>query len=257
MTGFLKLGLNLALMVSLIPFAASAAGGLDEFTQQLIELRSQLEQENQELVDLQAKKRLQLESSIEQRQQLEQEISEVGLRVAQMKEEARLLREQISRSTAAKPQSLSQPLASMVKGFRDFLEQSLPFQQEARLKALTDIEKNWKDGLLSDAKTHQLLWSLLADEARLTKSNQLQRQVVRLGGQDVLSQVATLGMGALFFETPSGEVGFAKREGSSWLYTKASSDEDSKAISIYISAQRKQIRQGYFDLPILAFGAIQ
>jgi len=96
------------------------------------------------------------------------------------------------------------------------------------------------------------LWAFFEDEFRLTRENGLHNQTLALGNERVLAEVVKIGAMALYFRTPDGRFGQAVRDDSGWRFVLASDRDSQRRIAALFDALRKQIRQGYFELPMLA-----
>ena len=133
------------------------------------------------------------------------------------------------------------------------LEQSIlegiPFMVEGRVSALHKIKADLEEGLITNEKALSLAWINYDDTIRLTKEIGLFKQQIDFKGQKVLAQIAKLGSVAMFFSTPSNEVGFVVKKGGVYEYKHITNPEDVKKIVALFDALQKQIRTGFFELP--------
>src|SRR5690606_29294078 len=90
------------------------------------------------------------------------------------------------------------------------------------------------------------------DEFRLTRENGLFSQTISLGRERVLADVVRLGSMALYFRTQDGRVGLAQRAADGWRFVVEDDAADRARIDALFDALRKQIRQGWFELPLAA-----
>ncbi|MDQ7042250.1 MAG: DUF3450 family protein [Sulfurimonas sp.] len=135
----------------------------------------------------------------------------------------------------------------------DLLEKSIkegiPFMVDARVSDLHKIKSDLEEGLITNEKALSLTWASYDDTIRVTKEIGLFKQQINFKGKDVLAKIAKLGSIALFFTTPTDEVGFVVKNGDSYSYKHITNPEDIKKIVALFDALQKQIRTGYFELP--------
>ncbi len=109
-------------------------------------------------------------------------------------------------------------------------------------------------GAIPPARAANRLWALYEDEFRLTRENGLFSQTIDLGRERVLADVVRLGSMALYFRTQDGRVGLARRADNDWRFVTVDDAADQERINALFDALRKQIRQGYFELPLALAG---
>ena len=134
--------------------------------------------------------------------------------------------------------------------YKQFIQAGLPFKIEDRLKAIQELEDNLNNKLIDPKKAVNHAWSLLEDEVRLSKENGIYQQTIELNGEKILADIAKLGTIFLYFQTRDGRFGMAQRtEGPNWKFVSMDTKKDKTQISQLFDALKKQIRQGYFELP--------
>jgi hypothetical protein len=146
-------------------------------------------------------------------------------------------------------EALQPLLAEMLPRARDSVRAGIPFQEEGRLGELEEIERLAASGDLGPFSAVSRLWNFLDGELRLSEDIGLYRQAIRMEGELMLAEVARLGMVLLYFRTLDGEYGYAVPSADGWTYRKAQSGEERRQIADLFDSLRKNLRQGYFDLP--------
>lgn len=135
----------------------------------------------------------------------------------------------------------------------DLLEKSIkegiPFMIEQRIASLHKIKNDLNEGLLTNEKALSLTWASYDDTIRVTKEIGLFKQQIDFNGKSVLAQIAKIGSVALFFSTPTNEVGYVLKDDAKYAYKHITNPEDIKKIVTLFDALQKQIRTGYFELP--------
>ncbi|WP_374566989.1 DUF3450 family protein, partial [Nitrosomonas sp.] len=68
--------------------------------------------------------------------------------------------------------------------------------------------------------------------------------------EKVLVDIAKIGTVFMFFQTKDNQSGMAKRsQGGGWIFETVSDSADRERIRNLFDSLKKQIRQGYFELP--------
>ncbi|MBL1243579.1 MAG: DUF3450 family protein [Sulfurimonas sp.] len=129
------------------------------------------------------------------------------------------------------------------------INEGIPFMVEARVHDLHKIKADLNANLITNEKALALTWAAYDDTIRVTKEIGLFKQQIDIKGKKVLAQIAKLGSIALFFSTPSNEVGFVVKNNNAYEYKLITNPEDIKKIVALFDALQKQIRTGYFELP--------
>ena len=147
-------------------------------------------------------------------------------------------------------ESLKPVLIEILNDYRHHIQTGFPFKMEDRIKAMNDLENNIVNQLVDPNKAVNQVWSLIEDEIRLSKENGVYQQTISLEGEKVLVDIAKLGTVFLFFQTRDNRVGMAKRSADhGWKFETVASTNDIERITRLFDSLKKQIRQGYFELP--------
>ena len=93
------------------------------------------------------------------------------------------------------------------------------------------------------------LWAFIEDEIRISRENAIYSQSVVIDGNNVLVDIAKLGSVMMFFRTRDMEYGRAVYSPGGWRYELLESSSDQEQVARLFDSLRKQIRQGYFELP--------
>ena len=142
--------------------------------------------------------------------------------------------------------------ARAIEQLQQQIQAGLPFKIDERSAELAALRTDLLNGSVQSARAANRLWAFFEDEFRLTRENALHNQTVEVGGERVLAEVVKIGAMALYFRTPDGRYGQAVQTGDSWRFVLSQDAAVSAQIAQLFDALRKQIRQGYFELPMLA-----
>lgn len=129
------------------------------------------------------------------------------------------------------------------------IKDGIPFMVDARISGLHKIKADLNEGLITNEKALSLAWASNDDTIRVTKEIGIFKQKINFKGKKVLAKIAKLGSVAMFFSTPSNEVGFVTKDGDKYEYKHITNPEDIKKIVALFDALQKQIRTGFFELP--------
>jgi len=139
--------------------------------------------------------------------------------------------------------------------FRASVRAGLPFKVEDRLASLDALDAKLTDRSLSAEQASARLWAFAEDERRLSRENALGRQVISLGGEELLVDTARLGMVALYYRTPEGAFGQAVPVGDGWTWQPLTGAAEAEQVSALFDALAKGVRVGFFTLPTPLAGA--
>ncbi len=136
-----------------------------------------------------------------------------------------------------------------INALKSEINQGLPFKKTERLASLAKIEKELKDGVITQEKALSLVWSNYDDAIRMTKEIGQFKQQIEINGKTKLAKIAKIGSVMMFFATPDEHVGYVTKSGDTYSY-KTENDKVKKGqIVALFDALQKQIRTGYFSLP--------
>ncbi|WP_292918065.1 DUF3450 domain-containing protein [Nitrosomonas sp.] len=186
---------------------------------------------NSQLADLSVEDRRQ-KLSIEK---LQQSIDKLGV-VAQQAEQS--------------GEHLKPVLLTALAEYKRHIQGGFPFKVDDRIKAIGDLENNLINQQIDPSKAVNQTWSLIEDEVRLSKENGIYQQTILLNGEKVLVDTAKLGTVFMFFQTKDNQSGMARRsKDGGWIFETVSDSADRERIRNLFDSLKKQIRQGYFELP--------
>lgn len=247
---------RLALVLLVAGLPARAQSDADALAQGLIRLRGEVEQLNSELELLREEQRTSLAALAAQRAELAAaaERQQLVAREARQKLEARA---QDSGAAGAAGDGLKPVLLDATDALAAHVRAGLPFKTEERLGELEAFRTQLENGTLSPQRAVNRLWAFYEDEFRLTRENGLHAQTIALGDERVLADVAKLGAMALYFQTQDGRLGQARRAGSAWRFEVHDDEATRQQVAALFDALRKQIRQGYFELPLARAEAVR
>lgn len=235
-------------MLALAALALLARAADDPRAEELARLRREVETLSSELATAKDDTRARLRAIEAQATEIEVQIRREELRLAQVEGEAEARRALVA-THAQRVVDLVPAVDASIARIRDAVARGLPYHLPDRLRELDTLRTQLSAGDLTPESAAARLWAFTEDELRLARESGLDRQVVTVGGAEVLADVARLGMVALYFRTEGGEVGGVRRVGNEWTWTAVTTREQSRALEILFDKLKHGVRTGSFVLP--------
>jgi len=241
-------GLVLAMLMPGPGLKAQGQDSLANLAEELVRLRGEVESLNAELNSLGDQHRAEMNALAAQKGDLEATRRREDLRIRQLEQDLADNRERAEQAGIA-GESLVPVAEQIIADLEASIQTGLPFKTEERLAALDDIRAQLDSGSQPPPRIINRLWAFYEDELRLTRENGLYSQVIPLGGERVLADVAKLGTVAMYFQTRDGRMGQATRQGQDWRWQELEAGTARNQIASLFDSLKKQIRSGYFVLP--------
>jgi hypothetical protein len=247
------LGLS-AIITSIAAPAGAADPGYDTLAEELARLRGEIEALDARLEDQQDTRRSQLRALAAQKSALELELQREELRHQQLSE--RLARgQEKSQGGKAKEEALAKAVAKSARQLLPTLDGVLPFQLDERRAELVAIAEGCEAGTLLASAGLDRLWVWVDEELKLARENAVHKQVIKLGDEEVLAEVARLGQVALYFRTPDHRYGlWTQVDGQGRWQTTQNVEVDQKIEALFVALQAGPAK-GFFTLPGQAIAA--
>jgi hypothetical protein len=244
MTSF-RLILVLAVLATAGPARAQEGASLAE---RLIELRGEVDELQSELDVRREEHKNRMAYLTAQLSDLEASRDREQLRVDQLNEDLEEMRAEIAEAGVS-AESLTPFLRNQITALRAHVENGFPFKVKERLAELDELETQLDNGVLSAQRGVNRLWAFIEDEFRISRENAIYSQSISLAGENVLVDVAKLGSAMMYFRTRDLEYGRAVATPQGWRFELLDNAKDQERVARLFDSLRKQIRQGYFELP--------
>lgn len=247
---FIVAAVGLFVFMGLTVGAMQTVGASDasELARSLAKIRQEVEALSSEVESKKDDLKNQLRSLAAQKQELEMEREREEMRLRQLRAAKAKQIEQVVDDTHR-----DELLEPVVMRSADLIESkingALPFKTAERAAEIDKIRRKRKEGLLKSADAVARLWDRVEDELRLAGENGIYRQVIEVNGEEMLVDVARVGMVMIFYRTKNGYVGKAELENGKWRWTQLTDPEDRKQVFTLFDSFKKQIRTGFFVLP--------
>jgi len=233
---------------ALMVMTASAQDSQQTLAERLVNLRGQVDELQSELDIRREEHKNRMVYLTAQLAELEANRDREELRVSQARESLESMREEIASggvdSDALLPFTLEQ-----IASLRSHISAGFPFKIVERLAELDELDSQLSNGVITAQRGINRLWAFIEDEIRISRENAIYSQSVLIDGRNVLVDVAKLGSVMMFFRTRDMEYGRAVYSPGGWRYELLESNSDQEQVARLFDSLRKQIRQGYFELP--------
>lgn len=230
------------------PLTTRAQEDISSLANRLIEMRGEVD-------TLQSELNVQREEHKNRMAYLTAQLADLGaskdleaLRVRQLEDDLEELRAEVA-AAGDTSETLTPVVLEHVTRMQELVQDGFPFKVRERLAALDEIANQLEGGVINAQRAVNRLWAFVEDEIRMSRENAIYTQSIRLNGENVLVDVAKLGSTMMYFRTRDQAYGRAVPTASGWQFELLASADDQKQVAALFDALRKQIRQGYFELP--------
>lgn len=229
---------------------ALRAGEVEELTSELVEMRTEVETLQNDLDIAKNELRNRIKSIEISKAEIKNEIQREKLKIRQLKLAVAQKRAQ-SGDTGDEEKKLIEVFKNSASDLKAYINNSLPFKIEGRLSALKEIEDQMEGRAISPFRAISRLWSFYEDEFRLTRENGIFAQPMQLDGTKRIVQIARIGMVTAYYKYGEENFGLFIRKDGKWQTRELTEKEQKKQVEYLFESLRKQIRAGYFELPVL------
>ena len=122
------------------------------------------------------------------------------------------------------------PIRQSVQSAMEYVEATLPFKQEERMRRLKQIEADLAVTHPDPGHALSRLWRFIEEEKAMAGEVALGQQAITLDGTRVLVEVARIGMALMYFRLPGGDVGWVRRVKGVWQFERVASPDARKTI---------------------------
>ncbi len=241
-----KLSLVLSLIVSSHPLMAQQ--NTDEIVNNLITLRGQVEDLQGELQILKAEHTQSMSYLNTRKTELEANIDRKQLQIKQSQAEVVDLQEKI-KTLGLDSEQMIPAVMTMAENIKQGIANGIPFKYKERTSVIEGITRDLTGRKVTSQHAINRIWAFLEDEMRLARENAIYSQTIELNGEQVLVDVAKLGTVLMYFKTRDDRYGQAINN-NGWQFKLLDSEKDNQAVATLFDSLKKQIRQGYFNLPL-------
>jgi hypothetical protein len=225
-----------------------AQDATEALTSRLIQMRGQVDELQSELNLEREEHKNRMTYLTAQLTEMEASRDREALRVRQLEEELEQMKEQVA-AGGETSESLAPVVMQHLNSLRQQVRTGFPFKVGERLSELDEIEAQLNSGVITAHRAFNRLWAFVEDELRITRENAIYTQSINLQGENVLVDIAKLGNAMMYFRTRDLQYGRAVETSSGWRFELLDSVSDQELVARLFDSLRKQIRQGYFQLP--------
>lgn len=229
--------------------ASTKEEAISKLAEKIVQLRTEVENLNTENLARKTELQSELKSLQSRKAQVSAQIQQIELSLKQSQERLKTIKGELSKATVD-GDTLSPLLKKEIIQIRKWVESSLPFQKDKRLKEVRDIQDGLDSGFLTGQKALGKLWAFVEDEIRLGRENGVHRQTLVIDGHENLVSVAKLGMVAMFYKTADNKYGFTRKNAQGGFDFVPLKDKESvEQVATLFDGLKKQIRTGQYNIP--------
>jgi len=221
---------------------------LENLADRLVRMRGQVDELQNELNIKREEHKNRMAYLTAQLSELEANQDREELRVRQLEQELETMREQVA-AAGATSETLTPLIRDHITRVREQVSRGFPFKTGERVAELDEIELQLNSGVINAQRAVNRLWAFMEDEIRITRENAIYTQSILLEGDQVLVDIAKLGNVMMFFRTRDLRYGMAVDSPGGWKYELLQNAKQTERVARLFDSLRKQIRQGYFELP--------
>ena len=227
---------------------AMAQDATEALANRLIQMRGQVDELQSELNLKREEHKNRMAYLTAQLTEMEANRDREALRIQQLEQELEQMREQVA-AAGETSETLAPIILENLYALREQVQGGFPFKVGERLAALDEVEAQLNSGVITAHRAFNRLWAFVEDEIRITRENAIYSQSIKLDGENVLVDVAKLGNAMMYFRTRNLEYGRSVETPGGWRFEKFETATDQEMVARLFDSLRKQIRQGYFQLP--------
>jgi len=245
----LKISYLAALLTGLGLSAPVIAEEYENLAQSLSKVRGKVEELQMQLDLSKENHRNEMATLASQLTDLGVEKRRQHISIEKLQQSLEKLKEQSQKANESN-EGLKPILSAIIIRYRVYVSNGFPFKIEARLADINKLEKQLNNNLIDAKKAVNRMWAFIEDEIRLSKENGIYQQTIKLNDEQVLADVAKLGTALMYFQTGDKRVGMANQQANGdWQYIETTNNQEIEQIALLFDSLKKQIRQGYFELP--------
>ncbi len=221
---------------------------IENLAARLVQMRGQVDELQTELAMSRDEHRNRMAFLTAQLTELEASRDREALRLQQLEQDLEQMKVDVA--AAGDSASVLEPvLMEQLAQLRQQVNSGFPFKRGERVAELDEIESQLSAGVLTAQRAFNRLWAFVEDEMRISRENAIYSQSIDLDGSKVLVDVAKLGNAMMYFRTRDLRYGRAVESPAGWRFELLASPADQERTARLFDALRKQIRQGFFELP--------
>jgi len=229
---------------------------VDVMAEELVKLRSQVEELNSELDNKKNSYKSRMLMLSNQRAELDASLKREDLIIKQQQQNIEKNKKRV-KELGSDSSSLKPILIDSIASIKEYIETTIPFKRNERMNEIEKIKEQLEADVIDSEKAANRLWAFVEDEIRLTKENGIYRQTVVVDNREVLADIARLGMIFMYFELPGEQYGLVKRNDNDYSYELIRDNDHKKQVALLFDSLRKQIRQGFFELPNVSLNLVK
>jgi len=231
-----------------ISLAETELQSLENISQELVNIRQQIEALHNKITFEKDSYRDQMRSYSSQKSDLNVRVSRAELNIKDIQRELKKLTD-VNKEKNQDQKKILPILKVAIEQIRESVTESIPFKLDQRLQVLKEIEHRLGAQIISPNKATNQLWAFVEDELMLGKSSGIYNETLEIEDREKLVKVLRIGKIAMFFKTQDNQYGVMKRKGNAWYQEMVGDTDNVSQLSYLFDSFAKNIRNGEFSIP--------
>lgn len=224
----------------------SLAINYSELSQQTLSLRKEIELQAKDNEIEQKSSTAEYDVLVQRKTELLAQIQKEKLRQLQLKEKLKIFSK---KSGADKSEQIGKEfLDNWASDLTSWVQSSLPFRKETRLKKISEIKSQIGKNMQNDFGQ---LWDFTEKEIKLSQSLGFEILKISLQGTDQTAEVARIGMLKMYFRTTSKELGQVHKNNDNWDFVMIQNPDEKNEVNRIIDKFKNNERQNLFNISLV------
>jgi hypothetical protein len=227
-----------------------------ELSDKLMDLRSKIQQEADQLESEKLRLNANLQSLTVQKGEL---TSQKDLYLMKKKEMGKSLAEKQKAFKGEDPGDYKGQSKKIDQGLDDLLtyyQKAIPFRLKERTEEINKLKNKKENKELTVSEYTEAYWSLLQRELRFSESVEIQKGFVEIDDNRFEVEFLKVGMFGLYFKTRAGEYGYFTYQESEkkWIPLWIKDSESKRSLSEVFIARSQGVTDGIYSMPLMVRG---
>ena len=238
----------------ILPLASFASP--KDLSEQLMELRSEIQKEADQLEAEKLRINASLQSLTVQKGELSSQKDLLEMKKNEMRKSLAAKKKAHNGEDPEAYKGQSKKIDQSLIALQEYYRDAIPFKVKERLQEIDKLNDKKENKELTIAEYFESYWSLLQRELRLSESIEVQKGFVEIDEDRFEVEYLKVGMLSLYFKTRTGEYGHFvyKESDGSWGPIWIKNSEHKKKLSEIFVARSQGITDGIYQIPLMVKG---
>ena len=221
-----------------------------------MDLRSQIQQEADELESEKLRLNASLQSLTVQKGELSSRKDLLEMKKEEMNKSLITRKKAYNGEDPETYKGQSKKIDQSLQSLVDYYQRAVPFRLKERMSEVSKLKQKRKKKELTVAEYNEAYWSLLQRELRFSESVEIQKGFVEIDNERFEVEFLKVGMLSLYFKTKAGDYGHYvyQKLDKTWKPFWIKNSEHKKSLSEVFIARSQGVIDGIYQMPLLVRG---